>query len=167
MATPETIIDLRVNEKLTMRGIAARCGISHERVRQILQAHDIDTRRLSMTKRPRKVRVGYELDPERVQKIYGCTLDEVREIQDGVWLSAANSPARLYKIHRKRYRENPGWELTFPQWWDLWRLRWRSRDTKQLVMVPADPAQPMSTDNATIITRKELMVRHWKDRKAS
>jgi len=54
----------------------------------------------------------------------------------GVSLSAPNSPARLYKIHRKRYREIPGWELTFPQWWSLWRLRWHSRDTKHLVIVP-------------------------------
>lgn len=167
MATPENIIDLRVNHKLTMRSIAARCGISHERVRQILQANDIDTRRLARTNRRRKVRTGYELDPERVQKIYGCSLEEVREIQDGVSLSAANSPARLYKIHRKRYREIPGWELTFPQWWSLWRLRWRSRDTKHLVMVPVDPRSPMSVDNAAIITRKELMTRHWKDRKSS
>lgn len=166
MATPETIIDLRVNEKLTMRSIASRCGISHERVRQILQAHDVDTRRLTNNKRTKKVRVGYELDPERVRKIYGCSLEEVRAIQDGVWLSAANSPARLYKIHRKRYRENPGWELTFPQWWDLWCRKWRSRDTKQLVMVPVDPTIPMSPNNSEIITRKELMTRHWKDRKA-
>lgn len=166
MAAPETIIDLRVNEKLTMRSIAARCGISHERVRQILQANDIDTRRLTNNKRTKKVRTDYELDPERVQKIYGCSLEEVREIQDGVSLSAPNSPARLYKIHRKRYRENPGWELTFPQWWSLWRLRWHSRDTKHLVMVPVDHDSPVSVNNAEIITRKELMTRHWKDRKA-
>ncbi|MBJ6984021.1 hypothetical protein [Luteimonas sp. MC1750] len=160
----EKIVDLRVNHKLPLRDIAQRCGLSHERVRNILKEEGVDTKRVPKRPYTQTVIVEYNLDAQRIEHIYGCSLGQVRKIQKGIWLSAPHSPARLYNLHRKRYQVCPGWEMTLPQWWALWRRYWKHREANNLVMVPADSTQPMTPDNARIMTRKQLMELYWERR---
>lgn len=157
----DTIIDLRLNQKMSLRAIADRIGLTHERVRQILQAHGIKTSRSQPT--GRRVRSGYNLDPERVQHLYGCSLEELRAVQGRATLSDPHSPASMYRLHRKRHLREPGWELSFPQWWTLWGGRWSKRE--RWVLTPLHDDQPVSLSNVSLITRSELMRRYWKTKK--
>lgn len=161
----QKIVDLRVEEKLPLRTIAKRFGLSHERVRQILTQEGVPTSRPNKPRPRRSGKAKYHLDPKRTFQIYGCTSDEVRAIQNGLNLSEERSPARLYNLHRKRFQSHPGWDMTFPEWWELWRDHWKDRTTKDLVMVAINPDQPLTQQNAEIMTRSRRMELFWQQRR--
>lgn len=167
MADLETLLRLRLVDRLSLRAIGQKMGLSHERIRVLLTEQGIDLSRHANTQRPSQYQTErYAPKEQDVDAIYGCTVEELMKIQGGRSLSNPRSPAFVYRSQRHRWLKDAGWQFTLPDWWAFWGHKWASRRTQHLVMVPLDPARPLGLGNVEIITRGELMARYWKIRKA-
>jgi hypothetical protein len=170
MADPEVILRLRLIERLSLRAIGLKVGLSGERVRKILLDHNVDAshtaKRVSRreAKRDPKRR---PLDAKQVQAIYGCDVDTLWSIQGHRPLSDSASPAHVYREQRKHYLRRDLWAFTFQDWWSLWQVRWPSRKAESLILVPKNPARKFGLGNAQILTRGEHMKRHWAKRRGT
>lgn len=166
MADPETILRLRLVDGLSLRAIGTTVGLSAERVRQILRQYNVGSGRKPGSGRPRvnshPNADNRKIDADVVLAVYGCSVDELRTIQDGVCLSEPGSPAYVYRSQRKHFAKSGLWDISLPQWWNLWKVRWPSRSRKRLTLVQRDLTKPLAMGNAEIITHSENMLRYWK-----
>ena len=171
MADPETILHLRLVKAQTLREIGLAVGLSRERVRQILLAHNVRGGRVrTSVHHERNVNRNpdhHPLKEAKVQAVYGCSVNELADIQLGRPLSDPLSPAHVYRSQRKHFEKKGMWAFNFVDWWDLWQVRWPSRMTDHLVMVPRDPSKPFGFANAEIISRGQNMARHWKRKRTA
>lgn len=144
MDTENEVLQLYQTHKLSVREIAEQSGVSYSTVNRWIAKAGL------ASPRQRGVR---DIDSKLCWNIYGCDIPALRAIQGGLKLSDKASPALLYYSQRKRYRITPGWELTFPQWWEVWQGHWKRRKRFNLVFAPIDPAQPITPNNCKVITR--------------
>ncbi len=166
MTDPRTlhrIIDLRIRHRLSLRQIGVCVGLSGEQVRKLLVREGI-----SMARTPPQAVVPKKrntLDESVVRAVYGCRVEELAKIQQGLLLSDHTSPAFFYRTQRYRYLHGNGWGFTFPNWWQLWKTWWSRRVPDRLVMVPMDRTLPVGPDNAEILTRSQVMKRFQRERR--
>lgn len=169
MTDAENILRLRLIERLSLRAIGQRVGLSGERVRKILLAHNVDsgrTKKRGQVKDAERDATRRRLDEKSIRAIYGCDIPTLRSIQGRKALSDPSTPAHVYRSQRKHYQKKGKWAFTFPDWWSVWQVRWPSRKSDSLILVPKDPTRPMGLGNAEIITRAENMRRYWKRKRS-
>lgn len=166
MTDPRTlhrIIDLRTRHRLSLRKIGTRVGLSGEQVRKLLVREGISMARTTpQALMPKKRNT---LDEAVVRTVYGCSVEELAKIQQGLLLSDHTSPAFFYRTQRYRYLHGNGWAFTFPDWWQLWKTSWSRRVTESLVMIPTDRSKPVALGNAEILTRSQVMKRFQRERR--
>ena len=163
LRTLHRIIDLRTRHRLSLRKIGMRVGLSGEQVRKLLVREGVSMARMpphSIVPKKRNT-----LDESVVRAVYGCSVEELAKIQQGLLLSDHTSPAFFYRTQRYRYLHGNGWAFTFPDWWQLWKTSWSRRVPDHLVMVPFDRSQPVGRDNAEILTRSKVMKRFQRERR--
>lgn len=146
MDTKSQALQLYKARQMTTREIAGRCGVSVNTLYRWLAASNV------VQPGRRGVR---EISEQACQEIYGCDASTLRAIQNGMKLSDEASPALLYYSQRKRYRKSPGWQLTLPQWWEIWAPYWGKRKKRHFVFLPIDRTKPITASNCQIITRKQ------------
>ena len=149
MTNPRTlqrIIDLRTRHRLSLRQIGTRVGLSGEQVRKLLAREGIELIRKSATPCVPKRRTT--LDEAVVRSVYGCSLEELAEIQRDLLLTDHSAPAFFYRTQRYRYLHGNGWSFTLPDWWQLWGPNWTRRVVDRLVMVPVDRTLSVGPGNA-------------------
>lgn len=161
--TVRRIIDLRTRQHLSLRKIGALVGLSGERVRRVLAREGVLYKRVSQP--PKKRKKQTVLDEAVVLALYGCSIEELAQIQGERLLTDHSSPAFLYRMQRYRWLRSSGWDFTLPTWWNVWEPHWRRRHPDSLVMVPHDRARPIGPTNAEIRTRSEVMRRFHQARK--
>ena len=161
--TLNRIIDLRTRHRLSLRQIGTRVGLSGEQVRKLLVREGVSMSRT----RPQAVvpKKRTPLDESVVRVVYGCSVEELAKIQQGLLLSDHTSPAFFYRTQRYRYLHGNGWAFTFLDWWQLWRTSWARRVPDRLVMIPMDRSQPVGPGNAEILTRSQVMKRFQRERR--
>lgn len=82
------------------------------------------------------------------------------------------SPRGKYNRQRANaHKRGIGWELTFPQWWDMWQKsgKWeqRGREAGQYYMCRFGDTGPYSDDNVRIDTMSSNALESWAVRKAA
>jgi hypothetical protein len=124
-ARDRQVVELR-RQKLKLEAIGAQMGLTRERVRQIVAAHDraFGTQTLSAAQRSadaaarRQARAKAYKD-DRAQRLYGC--DHATLIALSPDLGDRGSPARRYREHRRKaLARGIGFEFTLPQWLKVW-----------------------------------------------
>jgi hypothetical protein len=156
------MIYMRTQERLSLRVIGERVGLSSERVRQLLKREGVVfTWPVKPANAP--TRRG-PLNPEAVRSMYGCSVKALEAIQGDRLLNDHFSPAFVYRTQRFRYARAKRWGFTFPQWWALWSPHWKQRLVENLVMVPVDKSKAIGPANVEITTRSEVMDRYWRQR---
>lgn len=140
----EQVLELR-KQRLSLREIGKRVGMSSMTVRRLLNEHGI-------TNHP----ANRYLSEERAKLIYGCSPEEVKAIQNGKKLSEKGAPALIFTLQKKKYKNSPGWTFTLPTWWALWKDHWARRSIDRLVFLPIDDTKPVGPGNARITNRSEL-----------
>lgn len=153
----------------TMQEIGDEYGITRERVRQILKKLGIVYKDGGAHVRGLRV-AGAKLNKRRSVRnlrtlaYYGCTHAEALNINGGMILSMPGSPADTYKDSRRSAIKNGfGWEITLPEWWDIWASsgKWakRGRDTTHFAMYRKDEQLPFRPDNLEILRFGEGIAR--------
>ena len=141
MGTYDEVIRLYRERKLTVREIAEQCGVSAPSVYRYIKAADINSGSVR------------HIDRRHCLSKYGCSPEQLWKIQNGEHLTAHRSPANTYALQRRRYKKDPGWLLTLPQWWELWGEKFKTRKANNYIFMPIDPKKPIDVNNAHIITR--------------
>ena len=154
--TLQRIIDLRTRHRLSLRQIGTRVGLSGEQVRRLLIREEVP---------PCVTQRSITLDEAVVRAVYGCSVEELAEIQRDLMLTDHSTPAFFYRTQRYRYLHGNGWSFTLPDWWQLWGPKWTRRVVDRLVMVPVDRTLSVGPGNAEILTRSQVMKRYQRDRR--
>jgi hypothetical protein len=154
----------------TFSDIGLKYGISRERVRQIIKscfgvtAKDNSKRfnnilmRLYLKKKD-QVEASRKHREMVISAWFGCHDDIVTEINDGERFSWSNNKRKnkawdYISQMRLSNTRNIDWELTFPEWWDIWnksgKYKHRGRKKGNYVMARYGDNGPYSKDNVYI-----------------
>jgi len=126
--------------------IGAWFSISGERVRQLLKLAGLTKKDGGVFVRPKLIK---PLTNKTCQEL-GISLDEYRKIK-----SIRPLPISRYRAH-KRHAEcrGIGWEITFPQWWEIWeksaKYSLRGRGRGKYSMCRFGDIGPYKKDNVFI-----------------
>lgn len=150
----------------TLVSLGDEYGLTRERIRQILAKHGINRFDGGMSTQSifksvemaKKNKAKIALAEEKCSKYYGCDLDFKNKLTDGYGYWEA--PSMKYKNQKRAaIRRGIAWELTLPQWWDIWQKsgHWNDRGlgSGKYVMARICDIGAYSIDNVAIITHNE------------
>ena len=162
------VLDMYRNDGLRMEEIGKALGITRERVRQILWSagvttadrglSQVDAERIEALKAARAAR--FESLEAKTQKLYGCSVERLNEINGGAPRSRAGTPCYIFQQQRKSAQQRGiVWELSFIDWWQIWQDsgHWedRGRGLGKYCMARTGDTGPYSASNVRIATTEE------------
>ena len=150
----------------TLASLGGDYGISRERIRQILKKHGLSgadggSSTLSIYKkheRTEKSKIKKAISEQKCFEKYGCDLAFKDKLTDGYEYWQAPS-MKYHTQKRNAIRRGIAWDLTLPQWWDIWQKsgHWHDRGFGggKYVMARICDIGAYSIDNVKIITHNE------------
>lgn len=155
----------RTGKTLHEIGQAQMPPISRERVRQILKRLGMnreDSTRSQVAKARREAIVQKRAERlATMRPAYGCTEQEARALNDGLLLADKTGKAWFFWQNQRNARSlGIEWQLTFPQWWQLWAESgvWHLRGRGNGYGLTRHKGQgPFAIGNVAIITQQQHM----------
>jgi hypothetical protein len=162
----------RLKSGETLQEIGDSIGLTRERVRQIAKKSGV-TGQMSRAKRretyadresARLAKRIKERD-ERYERMYGCSYETVRSLNEGLKASDPASKAVHYRLWIRNcarlMRASSG--ITFPQWVEIWGDKWQERGRgRSYKLARIDRRKGFTPDNVVVERGDEMMSRHWK-----
>jgi hypothetical protein len=146
----------------TLESIASVFDVTRERVRQVVKSRGVPSkaaqiiRSIASAEKKEFQRKG--IWDKRCASIYGCTYEIASDLNDGKKFSQPGGRARFYVEQRRNaIRRGIPWEITFPQWVEVWREsgRWDERGRSGYVMARVGDSGPYKVGNVEIITQSQ------------
>ncbi len=82
------------------------------------------------------------------------------------WNEYIKGPRYIFNRQRTKAKSRKiEWQLTFEEWWSVWKLHWENRTLNNLQLCREGDNGPYSIDNVYIKTKEENMLEQKQNRK--